>query len=334
MRRVLPATFALVIFATTSALAQSPSWVSAVFPERSFDFGTVARGSKVRHAFKLVNSTGHDIHIADWRTKCGCTDVRVGTRDIPPGTQTVIEATVDTTKFQGYKASGLVLVLDKPSYAEVDLNLNCFIRSDVLLNPGQVDFGIVPRGSKQTVALSLTYAGAQPDWAVSKMQTVSALVTAQLRELSRSPGGQVQYQLTATLDPGAPPGFFKDEVALLTNDPSSPRIPITVSATIQAAVTVSPSILNLGRVRAGQEVKKTILVRSSQNQPFKITEVKSASGDITAASLPDQARPLQSVAITFKAPSQQGPFNTVLEIATDLKDEPPAKLNTFATIVP
>ena len=87
---------ALSVVAVLASLRADPAgaadWTDAVFPERSHDFGTVARGSKVRHSFKLVNSTNQEIHIASWRTKCGCTDVRVGARDIPPGTQTVIEA--------------------------------------------------------------------------------------------------------------------------------------------------------------------------------------------------------------------------------------------------
>src|SRR6185312_16958018 len=116
------------------------NWFDVIFPEKSHNFGTVARGSKLRYAFRLVNRTSHDIHILDTRTKCGCTDVKVGARDVPPGTQTTIEATIDTTKFLGYKASGLTLVLDRPSFVEVDLNLICFIRGDVMLNPGQVDF--------------------------------------------------------------------------------------------------------------------------------------------------------------------------------------------------
>src|SRR3954464_2327174 len=127
----------LTLIVVWAALAIPPAgaqdWVASAFPERSFDFGTVARGSKVLHTFKLLNRTDQEIHIANWRTKCGCTEVRVGAREIPPGTQTVIEAVIDTTKFQGYKSSGLFLVLDRPSVVEVELNLTCFIQGEVVL---------------------------------------------------------------------------------------------------------------------------------------------------------------------------------------------------------
>src|SRR5438105_4333139 len=105
MSRVM--TFLGVGIALAIPAAGAQDWVSTAFPERAYDFGTVARGSKILHTFKLINRTNQEIHIADWRTKCGCTEVRVGAREVPPGTQTVIEAVLDTTKFQGYKASGL-----------------------------------------------------------------------------------------------------------------------------------------------------------------------------------------------------------------------------------
>lgn len=315
-----------------SGASAQQTWVDSVFPKRLHDFGTVARGSKISHAFRIVNTTDQDIRIADWRTKCGCTDVRVGSREIPPGTQTVIEAVIDTTKFQGYKASGLTLVLDKPQFLEVDLNLTCFIRGDLVVIPGQADFGIVPRGTKPSVAINLTYGGAQPDWSVLKMQTLSEHVTARMQEVGRSPGGQVQYVLSATLNPSAPTGFFKDEITLVTNDPTGPTIPISVSANVQSVVTAAPSILNIGRVRPGQVVKKTVLVRSSQ--PFQVTGISTSSDDLSAAaaSKGDSAKAVQTVSLTFKAPESIGPYNGVLEIATDLKDEPPVKVTTFATV--
>jgi hypothetical protein len=296
----------------------------------------VARGSKVRHTFRLVNRLDEDVRIATWRTKCGCTDVRVGAQLIPPGAQTTIEAVIDTTKFLGSKPSGLTLVLDRPGFTEVDLNLSCFIRGDILLNPGVADFGVVPRASaaKPTVTLSLAYSGGQPSWGITRMQTQSNRVSARLQEQSRSADGQVNYLLTATLDPSEITGYFKDEITLYTNDPANQTIPIAVSASVQSAVTVSPSPLLLGQVRPGQVVTKNLLVKSSASQPFKLTAVKPGKDDVSAKFDAESARPFHTVSVTFKVPSQTGPYNAVVEFDTDLKDEPPAKLTAFANVVP
>jgi hypothetical protein len=314
--------------------ARAEGWAETVLPERSFDAGTVARGSRVRHAFRLVNRLDQEVRISTWKTKCGCTDVRVGAMTVPPGTQTTIEAVLDTTRFLGHKPSGLTLILDRPSYAEVDLNLSCFIRSDVSLEPGLADFGTVSRsaGARPVVTLNLTYQGSQPNWGVMKMQNLIPHVSARLQEQSRSPGGPVQYLLTVSLDPSKINGPVKDEITLLTNDPTAPTIPVAVSAQVQSAVTVSPSPLILGSVRPGQVIKRSLLVRSSQ--PFKLTALRPSRPDLTVTGGQDVARPLHKVDLTLKVPDQPGPYNAVVEIDTDLKGEPPARFNTFATVVP
>lgn len=105
-----------------------------------------------------------------------------------------------------------------------------------------------------------------------------------------------------------------------------------MSANVQSDVTVSPSVLNLGRVRPGDVIRKTILVRSSR--PFKLLELKASKNDLSATPDPDGPRPLHTVNLTFKVPAQTGPYHAVCEISTDLKDEPATKLSAFATITP
>jgi hypothetical protein len=328
MGRVLTLLISWAALGVPSVAAQD--WVSQALPERSFDFGTVARGSKVLHSFRLVNRTNREIHIADWRTKCGCTEVHVGAREVPPGTQTTIEAVVDTTRFQGFKASGLTLVIDRPSFIEVDLNLTCFIQGEVSLNPGQVDFGIVRRGANPTVTLTMNYAGTHPDFAVTRMRTRSGDVTGKVQKSASQ--GHAQFIVTATLNPTLETGYFRDEITLFTNDPAVPTIPISVSAQVQSAVTISPSVLNLGRLRPGQVIRKTVMVRAAQ--PFRLSTLKASGEDLSVTADADEARPSHTVNLTFKAPERPGPYHGVCEITTDLKDEPVARVSTFATVGP
>jgi len=333
MRRTMLMGLLGMVISSPAVRAQGLDWVASALPERAYDFGTVARGSQVRHAFSLINRSDQEIRIADWRTKCGCTNVRVGAKVIPPGTQTTIEATIDTTKFLGYKPSGLTLIFDRPTFVEVDLNLTCFIRGDIVMNPGQMDFGIVRRSDKMPPAsLTLTYAGGRSDWEVTKMKTQSSKVKAELRELSRTADGQINYTLTATLQPGVSNGYFKDEITLLTNDQSSPSIPISVVANIQSAVAVTPSIINFGGLRPGQSVSKTIVVRSKE--PFSITRLSPSQEDLQPAEDEKGPRAVHQLKLTLKAPEQTGPHHATLTIETDIKNEPPALLKTFATVVP
>ena len=274
------------------AFGQGMDWLDAALPERAHDFGTVARGSLLRYAFPLVNRSDQEIRINNWRPMCGCTNVNVGAKVIPPGTQTTIEVTVDTTKFSGPKPSGLTLIFERPTFANVDLRTSCFIRSDIVTNPGLVDFGIFRRtGQMPSATLTVTYAGGRPDWDVVKMKTHSANVTAK-GEPIRTVDGQVNFTLTATLEPGVPNGYFKDEITLVTNDPTTPTIPIAVVANIQSAVALTPSIINFGQVRPGQSVSKTVLVRSSQ--AFSITDLKASQDELQSVDKTTGATPRAS----------------------------------------
>jgi hypothetical protein len=167
--RWFPLLFGLFLsLSSAAARAGDLDWMSSVFPQRVYDFGNVARGSQVRHSFPVVNRTNAEVHIASWTTKCGCTNVKVGARVIPPGTQTTVEATLDTTRFLGHKDSGLTLMIDSPSVVSVDLHLTCFIRGEITLTPGQIDFGAVRRSEKlPSASLTLTYAGGRPDWEIA-----------------------------------------------------------------------------------------------------------------------------------------------------------------------
>ena len=263
--------------------------------------------------------------------------MKVGARDIPPGTRTPIEATLDTTRFQGTKNSGLTIVMSGPGHAEKDLNLSCFIRADVLLDPGVADFGIVPRNAveKTPVVMNLNYLGGQPGFRITGAKTISKHVSAEINGPFQNATGGLQFQITVKLNPGVPTGYLKDEITLVTNDPASPAIPISVAGTIQAAVVVSPGNLVFGRVKAGQTITKVVLVRSNQqDQRFKILGATSAKADLTASKPGDDEKQTHQLTITLKAPMQPGPYNAEMQVSTSLKDEPPAKFMTYATVVP
>jgi hypothetical protein len=318
---------------TGNARALDSDWKATVFPERAHDFGTVARGSHVRHAFPVVNRTNSEIRIAHWRTKCGCTDVRVGARVIPPGTQTTVEATIDTTKFQGFKASGLTLVVDRPVFDEIDLNMTCFIRGDITMSPGQIDFGTVrPVGQLPSSTLVMTYAGGRSAWEITDMKTQTAQVKAIAREMDRSADGQVRWLITATLQPGLSIGFFKDEITVITNDSPRQTVPVPVVANIQGALSVTPSIINFGPVRPGQSVSKVVRARSSA--PFTISKLSSSRTELTAVDQAGGSVPDHTLSITLKAPATTGPYHAVVTVESDLKDESPAQIKAFATVVP
>lgn len=307
-------------------------WVETAFPERSFDFGTVARGSKVRHAFAVVNTTDQTIVIDSWTAKCGCTDVRVGAREVPPGTRTVVEMTLDTTRFEGKKDSGVTLNLTKPEVRQVELVVQSNIRADFTVTPGYVEFGPVLRNTKPRATLTLNYHGRNPDFQVTELKTISAALTAELKTLGRTTTGALQYQLSAELSPEAlRDGRFKDEITLVTTDPAMPRIPISVSARVQSTVSASPTVMDLKNVPAGGHKDWTVLVRSPK--AFRVLETRIVEGAAEAPPPSAEPKTLHPLKFRFEAPTEPGPVHVVIELTTDVANEPPLRLTAFANVV-
>ena len=126
------------------ALAQK--WATDMFDHASHDFGVVARGAKAEHRFKIENIYVEDAHIKSVKSSCGCT-TPVATKDRLKTWETLeIVVVVDTRNHLGHKDATITVVFDKPFAAEVQLQVHCTIRGDVVVQPALIDFGSVPQG--------------------------------------------------------------------------------------------------------------------------------------------------------------------------------------------
>src|SRR6516162_5777856 len=127
--------------------ARADAWTDALFPENRHDFGMVPRGVKVKHDFMLVNRLAEPITILNLRPSCGCTSGRASASMLEPGRAAVIEAQMDTRNFVGMKSTVLYVTLMTAGgrEAEAGLGVTANILSDVVLNPGSIDFGTVLR---------------------------------------------------------------------------------------------------------------------------------------------------------------------------------------------
>ena len=66
---------------------------------------------------------------------------------------------MDTNRFQHDKSSTVTVTFDQPQYAVVKIPVKVYIRTDVVLTPGSINFGAVDHGAAQERKIELTYAG-------------------------------------------------------------------------------------------------------------------------------------------------------------------------------
>lgn len=292
----------------------------AIAPEsRLHDFGTVARAANTEHRFLIKNNHTSDLHIRSVRTSCGCTTPIIETEWIKPGETGAVVARFNTGTFTGRKAAAVTVTFDKPVHAELQLNVKGYIRSDVVLNPGEANFGEVPVGDAKTVELTLDYAG-RNDWALVGAESPLGFVDVKFDELSRQ-AGRVSYKVTATLAADAPLGTLQNQILLKTNDRNLTSVPVRFMAAVQPPIQVSPKTIELGTVSSDKPLAQRLVVKARSE--FRILEVTSAQADIQFdASETPKAVHLLSLMITPQRQPVDGTVVSEVVIKTDLMDEP------------
>jgi len=306
----------------TADRAWAQDWAREMFDHTSYDFGTVARGAKVEHRFGVENPYLEDAHIESAQASCGCTSPEVPAEILKTWKKAYLVAKVNTVNFEGQKDVTISVKFDKPFPAVVQLNIHCYIRRDVVLQPGSVNLHAV-QGSAAQQRVNVRYAG-RPDWQIQHIECANPNITGRVIETARA-GGMVTYDLTVNLAAGAKAGYSRDELELVTNDPNprAQRVPVLVEAVVVAPVTVHPSPLIMEPVAAGNlpnPVTRSLVVVSAS--PFQITSVESTS-PLFRCDLPTpRAAAIQRLPVVFLGGDTPGKVGTRIRIQTTASVEP------------
>jgi hypothetical protein len=314
-----------VSFCAANASAQQ--WAEKMFPTRSHDFGAVPRAAKVEFPFVLTNLYADDLHIASVHASCGCTQPRIVKDTLKANEQGAIVAEFNTRAFSGQHGARVTVTIDRPRYAQVVLDVKGYIRTDVVLDPGQVNLGSVAQGGTAAKKIHIEHAG-RADWKITGVTSNSPFLAASVTETSRS-NGRVAYDLDVQLNEGAPAGYVKDELQVTTNDQRATQFPVIVEGLIVSELTVSPSPLLFGTLQPGQSVTKQVVVKGAK--PFKIVDVR-CDNPAFSFKTSEEAKVLHLVPITYQADTATTKFSQKIEFVTDLAEGKAAELSAVGQI--
>lgn len=301
------------------ATSQSTQWALKMFEETSHDFGVVARGSDVRHRIQIKNIYKETIHIADVKTSCGCTAAKPSKYTLKSLETAYIEIVMNTKKFTHKKESSITITFDAPQRAEVRIPIAAYIRTDVVIEPGSVNFTSVDKGAGAEQTISISYAG-RADWHLRGVENLPSYLKAEVSEQSRT-RKFVQYHLKITLDKQAAIGQFRNQISLVTDDSSSPRIPLLVEGEVVSDIVVNPGVVSFGVLAPGQEKTSNVVIRGKQ--PFKITKVECES-DLHAfkVRMPEDTKSVHVIPLTISTPQGAGTLVETFTVTIDGRDEP------------
>ncbi len=311
---------------TGSASAQN--WAEDMFQIKSHNFGKVPLQSDSQYHFVFKNNQKSDIHIASVSSSCSCTEPSFTKQTIKSGEMGEIIAKVNTTgQHIGKRSATLTVRFDRPSEAYVQLEVSVYIRQDIVLNPGTVDFGAVREGKSVARVVKLQYAG-NPDWRLLEIKRNNSYISARAVPIeSEGNSREVTYEITVTLSEKAPPGYIRDSLRFITNEgvldskgqKTSHAIELPVNGVVMDPLVAKPSPFQFGSISPGETVTKYLVLRAAQ--AFHVLKV-SSSDPRFRFSPSEQFSNIHIIAVTLS--SHQGKaeqISRIIKVHTDLKEQ-------------
>jgi hypothetical protein len=314
-----------------ASAAHAQTRADGLFDELSRDFGSVPRGQVVMHPFRIVNNTNQTVRIArnGLSVSCGCVSVVALKYELQPGEETAIIATMNTQPFLNTRTVTIRVLFDLPRYQEVRLWVQANSREDVQFNPGSVAFGQVKRGAEGVESkMVISFLGGQTQ--ITEIKSDSNYVTPTIKQSSRG-GGDTAYEITAKLRKDTPAGKWYTDLWLTTNNPSMPKLRVPVTVEIEAPLSVNPSTVSLGQVKAGTESDHKVIIRGVR--PFRITGISGTDGQMQVRTTSTESKLAHVLTVTLN-PREPGQLLQTITIQTDLKSAGEIQFNAQAEVVP
>ena len=342
MRKLLPLLFLFCTVLTERCIAEE-SWGAALFKTKQHDFGRVALGADAEFSFEFTNIYSSDVRVLNVRSSCSCTSATFSPPILKPGETGVVIARFNTTgQHLRDKSAALTVQLETVASGArhidpVQLFVSGYIRPDVLLTPGSIEFGAVSEGTAAERTLQLEYTG-RPGWALMKVERSQPFIYAKAEEIRRE-RGDVAYRITVTLKNDAPLGYIKDVLRFTTNEAQPNRMePVEILVPVQGVVATSirakPSPMLIGALAPGDSAAKNMIIRSET--PFRITNVSAADARFRFA-FSDQESAVQIVSVSFSAkqiaPGQPQNISEVIRISTNDTRHKTIIVDAFVRIV-
>jgi hypothetical protein len=341
-RLFFPVIISLMFISGTVMAAES--WGTDLFRIKKHDFGRVTIGADVVYSFVMENIYQQDIKILGVHSSCGCTIPSLSTNFLKAGEKGAVIAKFNTNG-QHTREKSATLTIDLET--EVDgqllresvlLYVSGYIRSDVVLTPGIVEFGAITAGQTEVRSVQLEYAGRR-DWALTKVERSNPFIHAKAEEIERS-AREIAYRITVTIKDNAPIGYIRDVLRFATNELSGnsngvTEIVLPVQGVVTASVQAKPAPLMVGLLTPGETVSKNIVVRSKL--PFRIMEVTSQDKRFRFT-FSEQESAIQLVSVLFSAKKTQTEESQniadQIRIRTNLPDHEFVIINALALLTP
>jgi hypothetical protein len=292
------------------------------FDQTTHDFGRVAMGQVVEHAFTFTNTGTGPLEILNVKPSCGCTQAGTHDRVVLPGARGRIPLRVSTTNLNGPTDKSITVTSNSAEDASLVLHIKGTVWRPMECIPATVGFGRLS-GAAAASSTAVRKATLKNNASVAARPKVLRSTNASFRtELSTLEEGK-KYELSVSLHPPYQAGVTTGSVEIETGLADFPRLEVPVSVYLTADVEVFPNRLALpGQRKANLERQFTVI--NNSGRPMNITDL-SCTGTALKARLEETKagqtyRIVLSIPADYQIPAQGDAirFKTDLEGAADM----------------
>ncbi len=308
---------------------QAQDWVKQMFEEVSHDFGNVPRGAKAEYSFVLMNKYQETLHIAQVRSSCGCTIPRIANANLKTYEKGAIICEFNTRSFIGPKSAVVTVVFTAPYHGEMQLMVKGDILSDIVTEPGEIQFGELDQATEKATTVKVRYTGKNRAWQITDVRSANHHLGVKLNRIEKR-AGPIEYEMQVRLKDSAPTGAFSDQIVLVTNDSEYNLVTIPVRGNVLPPLVV-PASVELGTVKAGQPVRSRIVIKSNEN--FEVTNIECADQRFTFSPAAGKSAKVHVIPIEFLGDAA-GAFRDTVTIHTTLPEGGTASTQVSGNVVP
>ncbi len=242
------------------------------FTEKDLEAGSI------RHVFRLRNEGGVSVEILRVESRCGCTDVDLSYRVIPPGAESSLSVTLNLRGREGGVERVLRVHSTDPDHPVLDLRFEGTIASEVEVQPLALLLGTLPEGGSITQSVDVVFAPEITNRVVD-VTPDSENFHAWFSEVEA--GRKYRIHVANRAEASVPGGFLRAAVAVRTATPLKHPLAIPVRALVMDELMVSPRELVILPEEQGP-LTLYAAVRPGRIREFRITEVRPPHARIRA----------------------------------------------------
>jgi hypothetical protein len=295
-------------------------------PQRH-DFGEVFAPEEVKFQIEVRNRSAAEVNLKV-RSGCGC----VRTTQLPslrPGESGSVGVSFDTSGRLGKQEESITIYQDDDTSPIATVTLSGTVKTDYTWEPKRILFGRFSWTGEKTRTLTIT-AMEMPNLEIKMIKFTEPRIEWRTEQSLKNHRPEYVVEIKLPMNMFAV-GQFKELMRIYTNSPHQPELTVPIVGEVRGDLSCVPRTAMFKVQSRGQDLEKTIEIRSDSKRKFAVTRLEVSDDRVVADEEPGaRADSQHTILIRLKGEKIQGFFNAMLKIHTNVKDEPVIDLPIYA----